>query len=149
MNETKTLNIRNRNTRQAYLLFFFTFFRLLQPSLVLQQMYLFRRRNFQILLNTHSNAFSFSQQQLPLLGFDAFKGDETRHMLSLKTHIKIKKKHDVPWENEILKKSWPAKIKRGSISQTWKPDCYIVCSGLLFAKEDFKRDLQVYEYWSW
>ena len=91
--------MRHRNIRQAR-----------EQSLMLQQTYLFRRRNFQMLLNTHSKAFS--QQQLPLLVF--------------------------PPENENLKKSWPAKIKHG-----WIP--HRVCH---FAKEDFKRDLQVYKYWS-
>ena len=85
--------MRHRNIRQAYLLFFFTF----------------------LLLNTHSKAFS--QQQLPLLGFYAFEGDETRHMSRLRTHIKIKKQN-IPPENEHLKKSWPAKIKHGWIPQT-------------------------------
>ena len=99
-NVNKTPWTCDRNIRQA-----------LEQSLMLQQTYLFRRRNFQMLLNTHSKAFS--QQQLPLLVF--------------------------PPENENLKKSWPAKIKHG-----WIP--HRVCH---FAKEDFKRDFQVYEYWSW
>ena len=66
-------------------------------------------------------------------------------------HILKFEKKKIPPENENLKKRWPAKIKHGWIPQTWKPDCYAlsvvrVCH---FAKEDFKRDLQVYEYWSW
>ena len=76
VNKTKTLNMRHRNIRQAYLLLFFTFFLLRQPSLMLQQTYLFRRRNFQMLLNTLSKAFS--QEQLPRLVFYAFEGDEAR-----------------------------------------------------------------------
>ena len=47
VNKTKTLDMRHRDIQQAYRLFFFTFFVLRQPSLMLQQTYLFRRRNFQ------------------------------------------------------------------------------------------------------
>ena len=106
---------------------------------MLQQTYLFRRRNFQILLNTHSKAFS--QQQLPLLMFYAFEADGTRHL-----SIKLKKKNQkLPPENEDLKKSLPAKVKHGRIPQTWKPDCYIVGWGLSFCQ----RGLQAGSSGTW
>ena len=66
------------------------------PSLMLQQAYLFRRRNFQMLLNhllnTHSKAFS--QQQLPLFGVYPFEGDELDAWLDLEHTLNLKKPKD-------------------------------------------------------
>ena len=88
-----------------------------------------------MLLNTHSKAFS--QQKLPLLGCTLSKG------MKLDTCVDLK----LTPENVHLKKSWPAKIKRGSILLNLNAVLSVrVCH---FTKEDFKRDLLVCEYWSW
>ena len=58
------------------------------------------------------------------------------------------KKPKLPPGNENLTKSWSANIKGGSMNSS---DVTAVLSVRVchITKEDFKRDLQVYEYWSW
>ena len=70
-----------------------------------------------MLLDTHSKVFSQQQLCFDLLKY-AFAGDETRHMSRFENTFKIFKNPKLPLENENLKESWPAKIKRGWIPQT-------------------------------
>ena len=58
------------------------------------------------------------------------------------------KKLNFPPGNENLTKSWSAKIKGGSMDSS-DPTAILSVRVCHFTKEDFKRDLQVYEYWSW
>ena len=96
-----------------------------------------------MLLHTCSKAFP--HQHLPLLGCMLSMGMKLDTCLDLRTHIKSKK-------TEAYTGKLKFKEKLAGENKTWmdstnvKTDCYIVCH---FTKEDFKRDLQVYEYWSW
>ena len=99
-----------------------------------------------MLLNTRCKALS---HQLPLLGCTLSKGMKLDTSLDLRTHIKIKK-------TEAYTRKLKFKEKLAGENKTWMDSSNVknltailsvrVCH---FTKEDFKRDLQVYEYWSW
>ena len=102
-----------------------------------------------MLLNTRSKAFL--HQQLPLLGCTLSRGMKLDTCLDLRKHIKIKKKTKAYTGKLKLKE------KLARENKTWM-DGFLKRENLTailsvrvchFTKEDFKRDLQVFEYWSW